>query len=170
MANPRRAATIRLGSTYMASDRGPQVPHYNMPLNMPALYKWVPGSTATVDGVMVLGHSGGTSGRWIRARMQLQGDDLGDGNATIQVGGNLWRVLPAGTLSTNSQLTLGTTNAAEGDIITITRLDIGAYTYAVVNGGPAAGTLTTFPVSTKAFGDFYFNGTNWTPQRAAVMP
>jgi len=170
MANPRRAATIRTSVAAMEADIGPAIQHFNVPLDMPALYKFVVGDTSTADSVAVLGHNGGTAGKWIRVRMPLAGANLTNADATIQVGGNYWRVLPAATLTANRQLTLGTTNAAAGDVITITRLDAEAFTYAVLNGGPAAGTLVTLPVSVKAFADFYFDGTDWLLMRAAQMP
>ncbi|MFQ5425417.1 MAG: hypothetical protein ACE5F9_15740 [Phycisphaerae bacterium] len=152
------------------ADVGPMVEHYNVPLDMPALYRFAVGDTSTADGVAVLSHNGGTAGRWLRVRLPIKGSDLTDADATIQVGGNYWRVLPAATLSANRQLTLGTTNAAAGDIVTVTRLDMTANTYAIVNGGPAAGTLVTLAVSVKAFADLYFDGTDWLLMRAAAMP
>ena len=170
MANPRRAATIRTSVAAIEADVGPEVEHYNVPLDMPALFRFVVGSSDTADSVAVLSHNGGTAGRWLRVRLPIKGSDLTDADATIQVGGNYWRVLPAATLSANRQLTLGTTNAAAGDQITITRQDVGAFTYAVVNGGAGAGTLVTLPVSKAAFADFYYDGTNWLLVRAATMP
>lgn len=153
----------------MLAARGPELEHYNWPLDRNALYRFVVDNALTPDTIAVIGHTGGTVGNWLRIRENTRGTDLVDGAATIQVGGNYWRVLPAATLSGNSVLTLGTTNASSGDIITITRLDTGAFTYAVANGGAGAGTLVTFPVSVEAFGDFQFDGTNWSKMRAAQM-
>lgn len=70
-----------------------------------------------------------------------------------------WRKLP--TLSQNGTLTLGTTGAVAGDQIEVTRTATGAFTYAIVNGGPGAGTLATFPASKVASAKFQFDGTNW---------
>lgn len=65
------------------------------------------------------------------------------------------------TLGQNSTLTLGTTGAKVGDIIRIVRTDVSAFTLAVVNGGPGAGTLITLPVSKTGYAQAYFDGTNW---------
>lgn len=133
------------------------------------IYRWVRGSTATDDAWTTLEPSGGMLGAWELLGFPDKGDDLTDASATIQVGGKPWRVLPASTLSANRTLTLGTTNARAGYRIRITREDVGAYTYAVANGGPGAGTLVTFPVSSRAYGIFYFDGTNWSREFAATM-
>lgn len=170
MANPRRAATIRTSKAAMAADVGPRIEHYNMPLDFPRLYKFVVGSTATADGVAVLDHNGGTAGKWLLVRTPVKGDNLTNADATIHVGGGFWRVLPASTLSDNRVLTLGTTNAAEGDVVTVTRLDAEAYTYAIANGGGGGGTLTTFASATPSWADFYYDGTNWSLMRAGEMP
>jgi len=87
--------------------------------------------------------------------------DLTDADVTIQRSQGAWRVLPAATLSADHAATLGTTGAAAGDQITITRLDATANAYAVINGGAGAGTLVTFPASKIGFGVFQYDGTNW---------
>ena len=154
----------------MEADQGPSIEHYNIPLDFPRLYKFVVGSTATADDVAVLANTGGTNGRWIMVRCPIKGDDLADGDATTNVGDGLWRVLPLSTLTDNATLTLGTTNAAAGDVVTVTRLDAEAYTYAIANGGGGGGTLTTFASATPSWGDFYYDGTNWSLMRAGEMP
>lgn len=164
-----RAAEIITTAASLATQRGPVIPHYAIPLDIPALFKWVPGGTDTEDDVTVLGYQGGTPGVWRRVRLPIQGDDLTDANATIDPRGNYLRVLPASTLSTNRVATMGTTNALEGDIITVVRRDVGAFTYTINNGGAGGGTLVTFPVSVQAFADLYFDGTNWLKIRAAQM-
>ena len=114
---------------------------------------------------------GGVVGRWIRVRMPLQGDDLTDAAEDVGVGGNYWRVLPAATPLTASRTkTLITSNAARGDIITITRLGLGNYTMLVVNGGAGAGTLFTLPANEAWWCKSYFDGTNWLAHSAGQMP
>lgn len=98
-----------------------------------------------------------------------KGADLGDADAPIDMTGGDWRVLPAATLSANRQLTLNTTKAVKGDQITVTRLDLGAFTYALVNGGPGAGTLVTLPVSKAGFALCEFDGTNWVLRQAGSV-
>lgn len=90
-----------------------------------------------------------------------KGADLTDASPTITLSQGTWRVLPAATLSTGRTVTLGTSGASAGDQITITRLDVTANTYAVVNGGGGAGTLVTFPVSKIGFARCQYDGTNW---------
>jgi hypothetical protein len=46
-------------------------------------------------------------------------------------------------------------------VLRIVRLDVGAWTVAVVNGGTGAGTLITMPVSVRYWAEFYFDGTDW---------
>jgi hypothetical protein len=91
-----------------------------------------------------------------------------DAGATI-ADGNLRFMAPA-TLTGNHTLTLGTAGAVLGDWVTVTRYDVTAWTYAVVNGGPGAGTMVTLPVSEAWFADFQFNGTDWLLVRAGQMP
>ncbi len=59
-----RAITVRVSRADMAARRGPLVPHYNLPLDYPRVYQWVVGAVDTIDGVTVIGHSGGAVGRW----------------------------------------------------------------------------------------------------------
>ncbi len=89
------------------------------------------------------------------------GAALTDASPTINIGDGGRRVLPASTLSANRTITLGTTSAVLGNVIEITRLDVGAFTVAVVNGGAGAGTLMTFAVSAREYASFRFDGTNW---------
>jgi len=166
---PRRAATIFPSIATIESAQGPGVEHYAIPLDLPEVFRWVPGSAETVDHINVLEHTGGTPGTWIRQRRPDKGADLAAGNATIYVSGNRYRVLPASTLTGNAQLTLGTTGAVNGDWIEVVRLDVGAYTYAIVNGGPGAGTLCTMPVSQRARFVGYFDGTNWLHRASHLM-
>ena len=153
----------------MATQSGPSIPHYNVPLDIPVLFKWVVGGADTIDGVTVLGYQGGTPGVWRRVRLPIKGAALTNANVTIDPQGNYLRVLPAATLTAHRVATMGLTNALNGDAITVVRLDVGAFTYTINNGGPAAGTLVTLPVSVQSFADLYFDGTNWIKVRAAQM-
>jgi len=93
-----------------------------------------------------------------------KGANLTNADATIQWAEGRRRVLPAATLSANRALTFGvagTPAPKRGARITVTRLDAGAFTYAFINGGPAAGTLVTLPVSVPGFVTAEFDGTNW---------
>ena len=154
----------------MLASPGPRVPHYNLPLDLPFLFEWVVGSLLTADNEVVIGHTGGTPGKWERVRYDPRGDDLVDSNAAIGIGGKQWRVLPTGTLTGNSILTLNTTNAKLGDTILVTRLDATANTYAVSNGGAGGGTIITFRTNVPAWAEFYYDGTNWIMMKAADIP
>jgi len=153
----------------MATQRGPVVPQYNIPLDIPVLFKWVPGGSDTEDDCTVFGYQGGSPGVWRRVRLPLLGANLTDADVTLDPQGNYIRQIPASTLSDNRVGTMGLTNTLSGDIITVVRLDVGAFTFTIINGGPAAGTLVTLPVSVQSFADLYFNGTNWIKLRAAQM-
>lgn len=98
---------------------------------------------------------------------QAAGAALTDAPATITVAQGYWRTMPAATLSVTRAIALSTSGAVAGDVITITRIDVGAYTMTVVNGGAGAGTLQTFPVSKVGFGDYQFDGTNWALKRCS---
>jgi hypothetical protein len=144
------------------------VEHYLHVLGVPGLFRFYPDSTDTDDGWTVIAPSG--NGRYKRVAFPDRGDDLDATTPqTIGVTGGPWRVIPATTLGADMTLTLDDAGASEGDTIELTRLDVGAYTVAIVNGGPGAGTLCTMPVSARAWGLFYFNGTNWTHRRSSLM-
>jgi len=64
MSNPRQSATIFASKAAMAAQWGSPIERYGIPLDDPRLFRWIPGSTTAVDGVNVLGHSGGTAGTW----------------------------------------------------------------------------------------------------------
>lgn len=165
-----RAITVRASVSDMQSRRGPQVTAYNFPEDRGRVFKWTLGpAVLTQDGVTVIDSNGqGSTGQWILMREPVDGADIPDVAATtITVSEDFYRRLP--TVGQATVITLGTTNAQRGDIITITRTDSSAFTVAVVNGGPGAGTLVTFLSGLEAFGDFYFDGTNWEKMRAATM-
>jgi hypothetical protein len=97
--------------------------------------------------------------------------DLTDANATVNVSDGSRFILPASTLSTGRTLTLGTSGSPmNGETVTIERYDATANTYAVANGGPAGGTIFTFPVSVKRTANFYFDGTNWVYLNTWYLP
>lgn len=152
------------------ADPGPPIEHYALPLDLGALFRFVPGSSLTADNITVIDQTGGIPGRWLRVRRPDKGDDLGDADVTITVSGNFWRRIPTATLTTKRTITLGTTNAAAGDKVTITRLDTTANEVDIVNGGPAAGTLATLPVSEAWWITNEFDGTNWLLHSAGKLP
>lgn len=168
--DPPRAATIRTSVSVIESDQGPRIAHYERPLDYAKLYQWIVDDASTADDVAVLSHTGGTAGRWHLVRIDDLGDDLTDADATIYVGGKFDRVLPASTLTVNRTLTLGTTNAAAGDKLTIVRRDVEAYTYQIDNGGAGGGTLCTMPVSTAYWATFRFDGTDWSVWSGGALP
>jgi hypothetical protein len=96
------------------------------------------------------------------------GANLADADATIAVAAGLWRKVPSATLTANRAITLGTTGAAAGDQITVTRLGTEAYTLAFINGGAGAGTLHTLPASKVGFVKAQFDGSNWALREAGV--
>lgn len=169
MSNPLKAATIYPSVAAISAARGPDLPAYAVPLDRPALYQWIVGDQTTADNVETIGHTGGTIGRWRRVCEYDRGADLTDANQTIHVTGDHWRVMPAGTLSTNRTVTLGTTGAVRGSELTITRQDSSANTLAIANGGPGGGTLTTLPASYVSYSKFKFDGTNWVMREFAPV-
>lgn len=73
------------------------------------------------------------------------------------------------TIGQTSTVTLTTTGAKVGDIVRIARTDVSAFTLAVANGGPGAGTLATLVASKIGFVQAYFDGTNWKFDGAAPV-
>lgn len=161
MANPRRAITVFPSIAVMQSSRGPLLPDYGMPLDRPRAFRFAPGSSLADDGWTALETSGGTDGRYLDMPEDDLGSDLADGNATITVGGKRRRILAVGTLTQNSTGTLSATNARAGHVLELSLQDTGAFTYAIVNGGPGGGTLATKASGAARFVIAYFNGTNW---------
>jgi hypothetical protein len=169
VANPLRSITIHETIAQIETQPGAELPRYAMPLDRARVYEWIPEDTDTADSVKVLDHSGGHTGTWHEVRVPDKGADLGDASVSLTVAGEVWRTLPAATLTDNRTLTLSTTNAEEGDTLGVTRLDAGAFTVAFVNGGAGAGTLCTMPVSARAYALFYYDGTNWSARASALM-
>jgi hypothetical protein len=146
----------------MRSAPGPAVPHYALPLDAAgAVYRWAPSSAAAEDSwTVIVPTGGGFPGAWIRMRE----DDLGaaiTGTATLTVGGRSRRRIAAAALSASATLTLSTTGAVAGDQIEITRLDVTANTYAIIDGGTGTPTLFTMAASKLGYARCQFDGTNW---------
>jgi hypothetical protein len=98
------------------------------------------------------------------------GAALTDADATITLAQGRWRVLPAAVpLTVNRVITLSATGGVAGDQITVTRLGVGAFTLAFVNGGAGAGTLLTLPVGIIGFAKFQFDGTNWAVRETGTI-
>jgi hypothetical protein len=155
----------------MEADLGPMVAHYNTPLDTPRLYQWLVGDTSATDTLTVLGHQGGTAGRWKLVRDSILGADLTDADENITVGENFFRTLPAAVpLNAARDKTLLTTNAESGDMIHVLRIGLGPFTMGIVNGGPSAGTIYTLPAGQSWWAKAYFNGTNWVAHSAGQMP
>ncbi len=172
---PHQAASIWPGGVAaIRSGSGPWSYPYAVPADCPRIFKWAPGSTLADDGTnttaVVIAPTGtGNPGAYIALRENDQGAALTDASVTITIGFGRWRTLPVNTLSNNRILTLGTTNAAAGDWIEVTRLDVNSYTYAIANGGIGGGTLVTMPVASRAFAKLYFDGTNWVLRDSHLM-
>lgn len=118
-------------------------------------------ATATTPGTMPAADK-----KFLDSEHAAAGADLADADATIQIGDGAWRKMP--TLTANRSVTLGTTGAAAGDQITITRTSTAAFTLAVVNGGAGAGTLHTLPASKAGSIKCQFDGTNWAMREVGV--
>lgn len=169
LLKPRPAAAIRASVASVRGDIGPPIQRYVVPLDHPELFAWVAGSTDTDDGWTTIGASGGSAGRWKRVARPDQGDDLVDGAETVTVAGGPWRVLPVATLTASCTKILSATGAVEGDLLELTRHDVGAYTVAWTNGGSGGGTVATMPVSARSWLLVYFNGADWVHRRSGAM-
>jgi hypothetical protein len=115
--------------------------------------------------VNIINPSGGGSGRWKIVNPTTRGTNLADADAAIDVSDGGWFVLPDSTLGGNRTLTIDDTYATIGARMTITRLDVEAYTYQIDNGGGGGGTIVTMPISDQAFLDVEFDGTDWILKR-----
>jgi hypothetical protein len=149
---------------------GPWAERYVFVLETGRVYRWLRGSPLVDDGRAVLTPTvGGFAGAWLLVRAPDAGAPLPAGDVTITLGQGAWRTLPAGTLTGDAVATLSPINASAGDTIEISRLDTGAYSYGVANGGPGAGTLVTMPPSARSFARAYFDGTDWQPRSSGLM-
>lgn len=175
--------TIEIYSTAenLSARPGPIVPHYAITLDAPNLLRiWVPGDASYADGYFILNHVGGNAGRWVPVEQDDAGENLANEDATIYVNKKLVRILPAGTLTANRQLTVGAYTAdapnvaivPNGTRLTVTRLDTESFTYEILSGvapsGPSV-SLITLPVSKAWFADLRFQDTQWHLLRAGSM-
>lgn len=163
MSDPRRALTVVPSIAVIQSGYGPPQKVYYLPLDRPVPFQFVLGDTTTDDGWTALNPSLGNAGRFLDMPEKCLGANItfSAGAATITVGGRKRRRLASGALTQNSTLTLGTTGAREGHELILSLLDSAAYTVAVVNGGPAAGTLATKASGGMRLVHAYFDATNW---------
>lgn len=167
----RPVATVMGTAALVRSDRGPQTRRYRSIAEFGgALFRFIVGSSLADDGrTVIVPTGGGTGGAWVREREDDRGSDLSDSDGGLTVGDGGWRVMPAATLTSNRTLTLSTTNAAAGDRILVTRLDVTVNTVAIVNGGPGAGTLATLPASLRSMAEAQFDGTNWVLRQSGLL-
>lgn len=168
--NPLRSIKVWPSVAILEAQVGQPLPQYALTLDNGRFYKWIPNDIDEPDSDKVLGSVGGYIGTWHELRCPDAGEDLTDASVTIDIADGEWRTLPAATLSANRALTLSTTNAEEGDVFELTRLDVGAYTYTITNGGAGGGSVFVLPVSTRFSCKAYFDGTNWIPRAAGQLP
>jgi hypothetical protein len=162
-SKPRQSAIVYETADSLAQDPGPATDiRYAVVLELgPQIFKWWIYASDTADDVNVIAPSGGTPGRWKRARFDDSGEDLGDANVTLLVSGGATRVVPPATLTAGRTLTLGTTGAAAGDEMLIVRNDAEAFAVTVVNGGAGAGNVAVMPSGSRAWCRARFDGTDW---------
>lgn len=161
---PRQKATIYLTAADLANDAGPRdsVRYAHVLVLGPELWRWVYGDVSTADGINIIEPaSGGGLGRWIRTRPTLQGADLVDGNQTITVAGNRWRVLPAATVTAPMTITIDDAGAVDGDEILLSRNGTEAFAVTVANGGTGGGNVAICPAGSRAWVWAAFDGTDW---------
>lgn len=113
--------------------------------------------------VLWLKHIGSDEFGWFPYAPEApEGSPLADTAAqTVEISTGNWHELDV--LSQDSTLTLGVQEPplCAGAEMTVTRQDASAFTFAIINGGPGAGTLLTMPVSKKYSAVFQYDGTNW---------
>lgn len=165
-----RAITTVSTLAGLRSIRGPYAEHLVFVIETGRVYRWVYGSPLADDGrAVIVPLVGGFPGAWVLVRADDAGAELGDADATVTVAGGAWRTLPAGTLTASRTLTLDPTGAAAGDELEVTRLDLSAWVLALVNGGPAGGTVVTLPAAARSFAVAHFDGANFVHRRSALM-
>ena len=167
MAPPLRAITVFPSIAIMQGMRGPLIAEYGTALDRPVLFRFAVNNEEHDNDWTAIQGSGGGAGRWLDVPEVDKGEDLVDGNQTIYVGGKRCRTLPVATLTQDSALRLGTTNAREGHTILLTRLDVGAFTFTITDNGAA--TLAVMPVSARSWFLGYYTGTNWTHRASGLM-
>ena len=129
-------------------------------------YRWVPGSTVTTNDREVIGHTGGTGGRWLPIAPLTgnapEGAALGNADETISVFQGFRRTLPSSvTVTATRTFTVSTEGAELNAQLLINCLNTDPHPKQIVNGGPGGGTLATIPVGVAAWVELYFDGTDW---------
>lgn len=159
----RPSARVYRTAAELGSEPGPSTDtRYAVVLSPgPALFVWSLYDTTTADDVTVVEPSGGQIGRWIRARDDDRGEDLGDEDATLTIAGKRLRIIPPSTLSADRVLTLSTTGAVAGDQIRVTRNDASAPTVTIANGGEGGGNVALMPASERSWCVARFDGVDW---------
>lgn len=169
-ARPRQSAIVYPTPAALSQDPGPASSMaYAVVLSLgPTVFSWALYDETDADDVNVIAPTGGSPGRWKRARFVERGDDLADASATILVSGGRHRVIPPDTITAPRTLTLGTTGAVAGDKLLITRNDSAAHAVTLANGGTNAGTVAVMPAGARAWCLAVFDGTDWIHKASAL--
>lgn len=150
--------------------RAPLVQRFARVVGFPRPLRFVPFDTTADDGWNAIRPNGG-GGAWLFDPDDDRGTDLDGTSQTIGIAGGPWRVIPVAALAGgNAVYTLDPTGARRGHRLEVTRQDVSAHTATFLNGGPAAGTLSVMPVSSKAWGLWWFDGADWVQRRGGTMP
>lgn len=64
MATERRSVAVYATAAALTQEAGPIITKYAL-LESGRLYEWTPADESTVDNINVIGHTGGTVGRWL---------------------------------------------------------------------------------------------------------
>lgn len=96
----------------------------------------------------------------VAATPSLTSHTLTDADASITAAQGSEHKLGAATLTADRTITIDPTGMDTDEVLRIVRTDVTAHQLIVVNGGPGAGTLYTFPVSVKKIAAFKFDGTD----------
>lgn len=160
---PRQSAIVWETVDALAQAPGPQTDtRYAVVLALgPAIFRWHLYAADAHDGVNVIAPSGGTAGRWKRARYDDGGNALTDADQTILVSGGATRIVPPTTLTANRALTLDDAGAVAGDEILIVRNDAEAFALTLINGGAGAGNVAVMPAGSRAWCRARFDGADW---------
>lgn len=170
-----RAVAIVPSIAVLRSQPGPALARYFWVLELGASFRWALNSLALDDGfTAIVPNVGGFQGAWLRMRTTERGPDIAAADftahaATVGVASGYWQVITPASLTGASTITLDPAGAVAGDWKEFTREDTTGNTLAFVNGGPAAGTLTTMPVSARAYARFDFDGTNFVRRTSGLL-
>lgn len=121
---------------------------------------------AKINGFIVQSINGGPFTGAAATSGLAFGAVLGDASPTVNPAAEAASayLMPAATQTANRSITVGITGSpAAGLTVTFFRYDLSAFTLALVNGGPGAGTQFTFPAtpSKPQACALTFDGTNW---------